>query len=102
VDFGAPLAGTLDSPEAVAGELDREILGRLRLFPVNLLALRELAKSDDAIYADAWAQVRESLDELPDESGFYAQLVDCPDEYKEQWLKLYANPVLNKLKRSGL
>lgn len=97
VNFGKPLSRAFESAEAVAAELDREILDRLQLYPVNLLALRELAdKYGDPSYVDGWARIQEAIDES-EESNFYAHLVDCPDEYKEQWLKIYANPVLNKL-----
>lgn len=104
---GQPLGQDLDSPEAAAAEVDRQILGMYQLFPVNYLALERLASGSapDREYADALVSLRaEGTDfsaEPDDRAVFERRLEACPDEYRRCWLESYANPILNKLENGS-
>ncbi|MFC3283200.1 1-acyl-sn-glycerol-3-phosphate acyltransferase [Litchfieldella rifensis] len=86
--FGEPLSKDFDSPEAVAAEINRQVLGGYRLFPSHQLALEasglapELLELDDVTDAD---RVR-----------FHARLAEVPTHLRDWWLAQYANPVLNR------
>ena len=101
VSFGKMLSDNFGSPDQVAGEIDRQILSNLVLYPCNFLALRELARSGgcDEVMA-AWAEASKVVGELSDVQ-FEQRLEACPQEWRQQWLSMYANPVLNK-RRHGI
>ncbi|MGJ7459408.1 1-acyl-sn-glycerol-3-phosphate acyltransferase [Halomonas sp. RA08-2] len=89
--FGTPLAADLDSPEAVAVEIDRQVLAGYHLFPSHYLALEALGDApeliDHASISDA------------DRARFQARLQQVPAELRPWWLAQYANPVRNKAGR---
>ncbi|KAA0876315.1 1-acyl-sn-glycerol-3-phosphate acyltransferase [Nitrincola tapanii] len=77
VSFGSPIRGAFDTPEALAAEIDRQILQTYHLHPSNLAAAgEEVAPADLA----AFEQRLQNLDESA--QGFLR--------------KMYANPVLNQ------
>jgi 1-acyl-sn-glycerol-3-phosphate acyltransferase len=80
VSFGEVLRADFDTPEAVAAEIDRQVIGNYKLFPSNYLAAKALG------------------DETPLQNEFFAQAFDqrfanCPEQYRPFWLTMYANPV---------
>ena len=101
VSFGDRLDGSYETPEAVAEEIDRQILSNLVLYPMNFLALRSLAERDasEEIRA-AWQAVSPALGDISD-PRFDERLEACPEDWRGEWLAMYANPLLNKL-RHGL
>ena len=93
IHFGSVLAGDLDTPQAVAEAIDRQVLGAYRLHPSNLFAFRRL-------HGDR---------ELPDlhvapgscsEAAFQARIDALPEAQRDYALAGYANPVLSKLSLS--
>lgn len=88
---GTPLAADFESPEAVAAEIDRQVLSGYHLFPSHYLALEALGDApelvDHASISDA------------DRSRFHARLQQVPAELRSWWLAQYANPVRNKAGR---
>lgn len=99
--FGETLGGRFETPEAVADEIDRQVLSNMALFPVNFLALRALAQiagEDD--FSAAWQKVAACASDVED-ARFEARLAACPEAWRPQWLAMYANPIVNKL-RHGL
>jgi hypothetical protein len=77
VDFGEPIKGNFDTPEALAAEIDRQILSGYYLHPTHLAAAGR-TESDVA---------RQLLQE---------RLVQV-DELAQPYLKnMYANPVFNR------
>lgn len=102
---GQPLGPELDSPEAAAAEVDRQILGMYQLFPVNYLALERLAANPvlHPDYANAVMSLRASGMEFAadpgDKATFERRLGACPQAYQRCWLESYANPILNKLEK---
>ena len=98
VNFGEVLDGAFETPEEVAMEIDRQILTNLALFPVNFLALRELARMGAGEeFVSAWREVEGAVPSLSD-TRFDERLAACPSEWRTQWLTMYANPVVNKLR----
>lgn len=91
LNFGTPLAAEHDSPEAVAAEIDRQVLDGYRLFPSHQLALEASGKAPKLV----------SLDEVTaaDRDRFSRRLEQVPTHLRHWWLAQYANPVLN---RAGL
>jgi len=89
--LGEVMEGPFDSPEAVAKEIDRQIISNLELFPINYWALSLI---DEDPYRDVWNSLKESVG--PFEPADYQQrLNECEVNARDQWLKMYANPVLS-------
>ena len=103
--LGEPLGSHLDSPEAVAADVDRQVLGMYQLFPVNYLALETLASRLGAgpEHVGALAAIRSKgvrfEPKAEDRRTFERRLADCPEDYQRCWLESYANPILSKLER---
>ncbi|MGM0537513.1 MAG: 1-acyl-sn-glycerol-3-phosphate acyltransferase [Pseudomonadota bacterium] len=89
--FGTPLSAEFDDPDAVAAEIDRQVLAGYRLFPSHQLALEALGEAPELL----------DLSEVSDadRARFQARLQTVPDELRDWWLIQYANPVLNKAGR---
>jgi len=117
--FGSKLGLGFDTPEAVAKEIDRQVLNNLQLFLVNYWALSVLANadknsivdsalvdSDDALlpinpqYAEVWSHVKKLAD-LSDVSAYEARLEGCPRDLRLTWLMMYANPLVNKFRNGA-
>ncbi|MBE0487958.1 MAG: 1-acyl-sn-glycerol-3-phosphate acyltransferase [Halomonas sp.] len=86
--FGTSLAADFDSPEAVAAEIDRQVLAGYRLFPSHYLALEALGDAPELIDHAAISDA--------DRARFQARLQQVPAELRSWWLAQYANPVRNK------
>ncbi len=92
VSFGDVLRADFDTPEAVAAEMDRQIIGNYVLFPSNYLAAVALGDSAGGNYGfpakpfdqDTVSQAQAVFDE---------RLLQCPEEFRPYWLAMYANPV---------
>jgi hypothetical protein len=98
VYFGKPLEGRMDSPEAVASEVDRQIITNYRLHKSNFMAFHEL-------YGDAMnlSLLGEEYDFEPIEhqkelEKFRERINRMPSDFQRHALATYANPVVNKLK----
>lgn len=77
VDFGEPIRGSFETPEALAAEIDRQILGGYYLHATHLAAA-EQAESDQA-------------------QEKFQQRLQQVDELAQPFLKaMYANPVFNR------
>lgn len=100
VCFGRPLEDNIDTPEAVALAVDRQIIANYHLHPTNFMAYRIL-------YGD-----REDLSSLNRQYGlepeeynkdfeiFHQRIDAMPPEHRKYALSIYANPVLNKIKNN--
>ncbi|MCK2182941.1 1-acyl-sn-glycerol-3-phosphate acyltransferase [Halomonas getboli] len=85
--FGTPLSADFDSPDAVAAEIDRQVLGGYHLFPSHYLAIEALGDAPELL------DLSEVTD--ADRARFQARLAEVPAELREWWLAQYANPVRN-------
>ncbi|WP_404418098.1 1-acyl-sn-glycerol-3-phosphate acyltransferase [Marinospirillum sp.] len=91
VAFGKPLtAEDMPTPDAAAKAVDEQIRRLYRLFPSNYLALEALDELGDIAVPEFDTATR---------AAFNEQLAACPQEYRKQWLTMYANPVKNYLRR---
>lgn len=86
--FGEPLGASFDTPEAVAAEIDRQVIGGYRLFPSHYLALEALGDAPELLDLSEVSDV--------DRARFQARLNEVPSELRSWWLAQYANPVRNK------
>ncbi len=88
--IGDDIGAGHESPEAVALCLDRAIMGRLQLFPVNYDAARRVAAMDpgsDFATLDLPPASDSPLDE---------RLAGCAHDAAPYLLRMYANPVLQR------
>lgn len=97
--FGEPLRGDFTGPDHVAQEIDQQILDNLELFPVNYWALSQLAEHP-------YAEVRKACGadvvlHPEDVRESERRFENCPEELRHHWLKMYANPVVNKWKHQA-
>jgi hypothetical protein len=91
VAFGTPLAGGFDTPDAVAQELDRQIIGNYRLHTSNLFAWRLLHGTPAPLAV-------ESAPGSCSEADFAARMAAIPEGQREFALGIYANAITSKLK----
>jgi hypothetical protein len=96
--FGKALDKGLDSPEAVAAVVDRQIISNYRLHKTNFMAYHELygealglsLLGDECDFRPALHQK-----ELKE---FQGRINRMPSDFRKHALAIYANPVVNKLK----
>jgi len=89
--LGKPLDGDFESADEVAAEIDRQIISNLQLFPINHWAVSRLKEVEyQSLSHRATAIEKKELLALT------KRLKSCPPEYRTFWLKMYANPVLNR------
>nr|WP_300312443.1 1-acyl-sn-glycerol-3-phosphate acyltransferase [Halomonas sp.] len=85
--FGTPLDASFDTPEAVAAEIDRQVLSDYHLFPSHYLALEALGEHPELL---DMKEVTEA-----DRTRFNERLAAVPEALHHWWLRQYANPVIN-------
>ncbi len=92
VTFGTPLADDLETPEAVAAEVDRQIITGYCLHPTNIYAYRRLygegAPIPDALYLEEGDCTQ---------AEFEARIDAMPEAHRPYALGIYANAVVSKL-----
>jgi len=92
VSFGTPLSGDFDTPDQVAAEVDRQIIGAYCLHPTNLYAYRRLYGRDAPVPAELY------LEEGDCSEGDFAARIDAlPEQHRPYALGIYANAVASKL-----
>ena len=90
--IGNPLDQSFDDPTQIAREIDRQILSNLEFYPINYWALSKLDK-------EPYKQIRThcSIDiSRKDADQLAERLQKCPYQYRDQFLRMYANPILNR------
>ena len=90
VSFGDVLRADFDTPEAVAAEIDRQVIGNYKLFPSNYLAAKTLG---DKEFGGDVLEEQASLENELFSQTFDQRLAQCPEPYWPYWLAMYANPV---------
>lgn len=90
VAFGTPLGEGFDSPEAVAAEVDRQILSSYQLHATNLYAYRRL-------HGDS-ASLPEVEPGSCSEAAFAARIDALPQAQREYALGIYANAVVARMR----
>jgi 1-acyl-sn-glycerol-3-phosphate acyltransferase len=93
VSFGTPLSGEgLDTPEAVAVEVDRQIISEYCLHPTNMYAYRRLYGAQAPVPQDLYLE-----DGDCSEAAFDARIDAMPEAHRPHALGIYANAVVSKL-----
>ena len=87
VHFGEPLSGHHESPEDLAADLDRAIVGGLKVFPTHVRAASSLGDAADE------SEVPESERVM---QCFAQQQSCCPPAELEYFLLQYANTIRNR------
>jgi Acyltransferase len=95
--LGDVLDASFNTAEEVATEVDRQVMDNLELFPINYWALSRMHEEK---YQAVWNRVRNSAD-IGEPGDYETRLAHCERDHREQWLRMYANPVLNKFNRTG-
>ncbi|GHB27350.1 1-acyl-sn-glycerol-3-phosphate acyltransferase [Salinicola rhizosphaerae] len=90
--FGTPLDADFETPDAVAEEIDRQVLEHYPLFPSHQLALAATGLAPDLV--DLSAVTPE------DRERFESRLAKVPEALRHWWLMQYANPILNRAGRA--
>ncbi|MFW6345327.1 MAG: glycerol acyltransferase, partial [Halomonas sp.] len=88
LSFGTPLDASFETPDAVAAEIDRQVLAGYHLFPSHQLALEALGTAPELVDL---AEVTDA-----DRARFQTRMQQVPETLRPWWLAQYANPVLNK------
>ncbi|MCB8889989.1 1-acyl-sn-glycerol-3-phosphate acyltransferase [Vreelandella malpeensis] len=91
--FGQPVNADMATPDEVAAEIDRQVIGGYRLFPSHYLALEALGEAPELIARKAITR--------EDRARFNERLAGVPEALKPFWLAQYANPVKHKAGRLG-
>ena len=97
--FGEPLNEDFTTAEEVANAVDRQVLNNYQLYYINYWALEQLATQAgaDEEYQAIWKALQSTII-FPDTDIYNQRLLACPAPHREVWLKMYANPVVNKYK----
>lgn len=92
VSFGTPLGVGFDTPEAVATEIDRQIIQGYCLHPTNIFAYHMLHGAElelpESLYVEPGDYSREQ---------FEARINALPEPHRPYALAIYANAVVSKL-----
>ncbi len=92
VTFGTPLGDDLQTPDAVAREVDRQIITGYCLHPTNIYAYRRLYGAEAAVPDGLYLEQGDcSL------AAFEARIEALPEQHRPYALAIYANAVVSKL-----
>jgi len=92
VAFGEPLLGDFENADAVATQLDCQIIKNYHLHPTNLYAYKQL--HGDAAPIPSGVTVEEGA---RSEADFAARIAAMPESHRRYALEIYANAVVSKL-----
>jgi hypothetical protein len=103
INFAPPISEVFEDTKQLAIEMDRQILGGYRLFPVHYLAYAQwsdadaslnVPQADEVFAADELAKAREE---------WQRRLEGCPVEHRPYLILQYATPVRNQYRiKAGL
>lgn len=103
VHFGAPVQTGLEDSKQLAAEMDQQIIGGYRLFPVHYLAYAMWAERDPALDVPTAAQLFPAEELAAAEAEWHKRLAGCPAEQQPYLVLQYANPVRNQYRiKAGL
>ena len=96
IHFAPPVTQYYEDTKQLAAEIDRQILGGYRLFPVHYLAYAMWAEQDDTLQVPSAEQVFPA-DELAKAKEEWQRRLDaCPEEQRPYLVLQYATPVRNQ------
>ncbi|MNH26179.1 hypothetical protein D3C79_862130 [compost metagenome] len=96
INFAPPVTAFFEDTKQLAVEIDRQILGGYRLFPVHYLAYAQWAEADPALQVPTAAKLFPA-DELARAQAEWQRRLDaCPVEQQPYLVQQYATPVRNQ------
>ena len=96
VSFGTPLGAGLATPEAVAAEIDRQVINGYCLHPTNIFAYHALHGADAPLPDDLYLEEGDCSREQ-----FEARIAALPAFHRPYALAIYANAVVSKLNQAA-
>ncbi|AOE87357.1 1-acyl-sn-glycerol-3-phosphate acyltransferase [Pseudomonas sp. TCU-HL1] len=103
INFGSEIGSASEDAKQLAQEIDKQILGGYRLFPVHYLAYALWGERDPELRVPTAAEVF-SGDELARARTEWQKRLDaCPEEQRPYLIQQYATPVRNQYRiKAGL
>lgn len=98
VSFAKPITELFEDTKQLAAEMDRQILGGYRLFPVHYLAYAQWADADPTLKVPAAAELFPAEELARAQEEWQRRLDDCPAEHRPYLVAQYATPVRNQYK----
>jgi hypothetical protein len=103
VNFAQPITEVFEDTKQLAIEMDRQILGGYRLFPVHYLAYARWADADPALNVPLASEIFAADELARAEEEWERRLQGCPDEHRPYLVLQYATPVRNQYRvKAGL
>lgn len=96
ISFGTPIEQIPDDAKQLAAEVDRQILGSYRLFPVHYLAYRIWDERDPQLAIPSLAELFSNEEIARAEAEWSKRLAACPSVQQPYLIQQYANPVRNR------
>lgn len=96
VNFAPPITELFEDTKALAIEMDRQILGGYRLFPVHYLAYAQWADADPALDVPLAKDVFAAPELAKAQEEWQRRLDECPEEHRPYLVLQYAMPVRNQ------
>nr|WP_235777322.1 hypothetical protein [Pseudomonas piscis] len=103
VNFATPISEKFEDTKQLAMEMDRQILGGYRLFPVHYLAYAQWSDADPQLQVPSAAEVFPAQELAKAEQEWQRRLQECPPEHRPYLVLQYATPVRNQYRvKAGL
>lgn len=96
VNFAPPITELFEDTKALAIEMDRQILGGYRLFPVHYLAYAQWADADPSLNVPLAKDVFAAPELAKAQEEWQRRLDECPAEHRPYLVLQYATPVRNQ------
>ncbi|MCI8209691.1 glycerol acyltransferase [Pseudomonas sp. S25] len=96
VNFAPPITELFEDTKALAIEMDRQILGGYRLFPVHYLAYAQWADADSSLNVPLAKDVFAAPELAKAQEEWQRRLDECPAEHQPYLIQQYATPVRNQ------
>ncbi|MET0125932.1 1-acyl-sn-glycerol-3-phosphate acyltransferase [Pseudomonas caspiana] len=96
VNFAPPITELFEDTKALAIEMDRQILGGYRLFPVHYLAYAQWADADPSLNVPLAKDVFAAPELTKAQEEWQRRLDECPAEHRPYLVLQYATPVRNQ------
>jgi hypothetical protein len=96
VNFAPPITERFEDTKVLAMEMDRQILGGYRLFPVHYLAYAQWSEADPQLQVPTAAEVFPADELAKAKAEWERRLHECPAEHRPFLVVQYATPVRNQ------
>jgi hypothetical protein len=96
VNFAPPIIERFEDTKLLAVEMDRQILGGYRLFPVHYLAYAQWSDADPQLQVPKAADIFPADELAKAKAEWERRLSECPVEHRPFLVVQYATPVRNQ------